>query len=686
MPTTLIPLLFTVESGEPIRWNDALVASRWSMHEAAVVTSANQNWIPEFPKPKAGVITSCTDGRWGWQEYSRWPQFYDQNIPHHCCIPRQRRRGAKFDPGEIRAGDILFHDFTDSDWHQDLSTSVLGMGWISSALRDELAKEAERIINCFDKAGEEKWKNKKALGYNLCSILRQAIDRLCNLPAQRMHSIALAAHVQRMSLEIAGYANYIAVIAPRILNPDFHAKQTLHVRGAFTQNASAAQLFFRLGIPVWFIQELTSLIKVHRVIERPEPLDIETTEAFPRIYSGQADLSGLTTRHGDWPSYMCGVVTREVVNAELPPLSQDTAKAADDEQSGEPPAKRQKKEGRAHRGTRGKKKQSSTAVVVDSPSLKFQPIADCIIPPSWRDVLASLEPLPPPRNSASYYFPPPFLFARVSEKIGDKPQIYCHNYVRIRDFCRQRLLDPSIGGKPLTIAEWRDSLFGDYALDNDGLLPMTSDAAAAKSSRARERHQIRENVRRLFAKTGGLKSYSSSDVPTWGKLRVTAESSQSPELRQEILWEVHEVNWRCELRALDTALVGSDSWSSVDRWDRQHQIAAVWGSYHGLSVIPRWERSAPKFVWSSPTAVDSDVNTVRRLVKAFVGLMSRWPLLPEQLRVPPPMISKCSPDELARLQSAAIHFYVRSFIRTFGRLPIPPIHIPQSLYSRKADK
>ncbi|EPS92668.1 hypothetical protein FOMPIDRAFT_1137474 [Fomitopsis schrenkii] len=172
--------------------------------------------------------------------------------------------------------------------------------------------------------------------------------------------------------------------------------------------------------------------------------------------------------------------------------------------------------------------------------------------PNWESALKSVSPLchPPPR-AALYYFPPPFSFITA----GDKTGRFIHNYARICMFCKQRVFEPHFDGRPLRISEWRHALHGDYGLDEpDGPTPPSGSSVA--DVHARLRHEQKQAFRKLFARSAGLVSYSKDMLPKFRRDRITATAAASGRgLARQVIWEVNEMNWRCELRALDALLV-----------------------------------------------------------------------------------------------------------------------------------
>ncbi|KAL6298963.1 hypothetical protein BKA93DRAFT_830297 [Sparassis latifolia] len=117
-------------------------------------------------------------------------------------------------------------------------------------------------------------------------------------------------------------------------------------------------------------------------------------------------------------------------------------------------AESSKKSKWSHRRTRGKKNHHVEGSSVETsqpahPSLAHE--RSTLIGAAWNTTLSAVPPLAAPAWAATYFFSPPFVLGCS----GDKLRRYLHNFMRIRGFCRQRILDPTIGGLPLKIAEWR---------------------------------------------------------------------------------------------------------------------------------------------------------------------------------------------------------------------------------------
>ncbi|TFY54297.1 hypothetical protein EVJ58_g8945 [Rhodofomes roseus] len=648
-----------------LEWCDARLASEWKMSPRAVVTTANASWMPEFPVASPGQISTRTDGRWGPQEYSLWPQLYHPKVVHHACIPV---KDATINTASY-SFNVLYDPIPSHEWLEDASSGVPDLGFFASNYFITLKADVQVVLETFATAGGGEMEDQKQYGYHLCTVIIQALDRLNLLPTWRAHAIAIAAHVCRLTLEVLGLIILFDIVGPRARDPLYVAKTTLPLRGAFTTNPSTAQGLYRLGIPVWFIQTLTKHVRVLRV-ETPTPVSTMMSDELsqPRLYSGEGDLAGLVQHPGSWPYKMQQEAVKTLLDSILQPLLDDTREeitlSAD-----APPAKKARVDEDTDRvsapaaATSSRKSRRPThrshrppvasPQVSPHPSLRYKPLAGCAVPTMWADALSAVGTLPPPKVSSTYYWPPPFVF----EGPGDKITRYFHNYVRIRPFLRQRLLDPTLRAGPLRVAEWRDALWGDYRVQVD------EGTRSDINPRNKERRHVQQSIHRLFSGTGGYPSYHTNQTSRWGDTEVTVDAANDPKLRAQILWEVHEVNWRCELRELDTVMTGSRTWGTLQRWEREMAVARVWSvNGSGLRVIPQWDKGEGSGArWLSPP--HREWAAARVAFRELLRLMARWPGLPEELKVVPvESVTLYNATDYIQLQLHTLRFYKSSHL------------------------
>ncbi|KAH9837263.1 uncharacterized protein C8Q71DRAFT_707525 [Rhodofomes roseus] len=667
---------------------DAVAAADPEDH-VNVITSPTQTWIPEPPIITYREITTYRDGWWGPQEYTRWPQMFNESVFHHACIPL---RGSRDAPGDSVYNPLPDRLFVDSARLNPLECETPGFGRMDGALLSELRKQAISAIDKYRTAEVlTQVRNQKVdftLGKMLQILLRNAVDRLEYLPATETHVLVTARMAHRLILEICGLSIYYTVVVPRLGNPDpdvIHA--LLRVRGAFVRNGATAQLLYRLGIPFWFMQRYRPDIHVQRVVRlKPWTDELDSEPVGMRVPKSWYDADGTNQDPARWVHPSLSFVCSRLCSTRLPCLQHVPVSDA------APDAKRQKGvsglatqqattkanvSSKPKRVRRGSKKHAGPAAQRANTwprpphaAFTYQPppvdiLADT---PNWRSALQAVSPLPhPPPQAAVYYFPPPFLFINSTEKLGR----YVHNYTRIRMFCRQRLLEPHFDGRPLKMSEWRHALYGDYKLDE----PSTDGSdGPVVTDKARLRHEHKEAIRGLFAKSAGLVSYSADMVTDFQRDRITAATAASDRgLAREVIWEVNEMNWRCELRALDALLVdaGRSGWL---QWEREQVVCEVWretaieSAYSALFCFPR-----STFRWTPVTEVGWRERA--RNLYAFIRVMSRWPDFPSALRdrLHPPE-DHDSPEQFDRLEKIATQYYVSMFVKHYHRLPCVPLN------------
>ena len=110
------------------------------------------------------------------------------------------------------------------------------------------------------------------------------------------------------------------------------------------------------------------------------------------------------------------------------------------------------------------------------------------------------------------------------------------------------------------------------------------------------------------------------------------------------------------------------------RWEHESQVCRVWSPLgSGLRIFPHWEQNEPNTAsWVRPPSIfwDLSIPTLREVVT----VMQCWPSLPEELRGV--TLSALQLDVFTRVQRLVVEFYMRSFVSTYHRLPVPPALLP----------
>ena len=188
-------------------------------------------WVPKFAIAHDEIIT-YTDGRWGIHEYSRWPQSFARDMFHIACIPSKARAcGPSL---------VCWRTLGGSDW-KAADCGIPKSGFLDALLQAELVAEAQRAIKRYERcppAGNG-WDN---VGHFIAVCLRHAVDRLRAIPAPANVVIALAAQVQRLTLELYGTIEWLTVVMERVVNKQDHRADILEVVGVHTSNPSEVQM------------------------------------------------------------------------------------------------------------------------------------------------------------------------------------------------------------------------------------------------------------------------------------------------------------------------------------------------------------------------------------------------------------------------------------------------------------
>ncbi|KAH9910277.1 uncharacterized protein B0H18DRAFT_1130414 [Fomitopsis serialis] len=617
-----------------------------------IFTSPFLDWVPQFPRISAQEIITYSDGLWGPQEYTRWPQLYNERCLHHACIPTS---DAEFAPGAQ-----VYEGFGYSPWEESISCGVPGFGFLKPEVLNELYSIATDVLQRYDAAERNTMKrdallfNRESgihhrLGKMLSILLRNAVDRLRMLPTTEQHALVTGRMAHRLILELSGLTVFYNEVVIRMASPISHHPWVLPVLGAFVRTDAAAQLFYRLGLPFWHIRPWSRVMKIAQVVSPRHWSNIlNDTPAWPRVPKSWYDPDGTHQDPGRWTHPSVVFVCNMTCSSALPHL-QAVSRAEGAEAEAKrfkgndaavpllpPPQKPHAGRNATKRGKRGRSKRGGAKPQKEHAATTFKrpPEGVVTMSPNWRAALSSAPPLAfPPPVALEYYYPPPFL---ILEAQNHKTR-YLHNFVRIRKFCRLRLVDSRINGAPLRIADWRHALFGDYRVDDDDRVSAIhgEPADTGEVGEVEEGNIVEENQAggpRPVRPRGSLLSYRESEATSYRGLEVSVDVARSdPSLLNLVVWELFETNWQCELRALDTRLVDLTG-NSFRHWEREQQLANVWRGSALQSALSVVDVGSPFFCWTP--AGQEGWKARRANLQAFLYVLSAWPDFPHYSVVP----------------------------------------------------
>ncbi|KAH9921744.1 uncharacterized protein BXZ73DRAFT_104364 [Epithele typhae] len=713
---------------------DGYVASD-GFSSGTMFTTPNQTFVPQFGLAFQEIKT-FDDGLWGAHELSRWPQQYHPSHIHIACIPRET---SVYAPKH----DILWVGWLPSYWTR--TESDFGhVGVMDKYVIKQLVDAADDVLqSCEECARGPADIRDRFNAVRLC--LRITLDRLRLLPAVRDVVFSLAAHVQRLILFLAGIHVYMQVVLPRLNTGQDHRLDILDVLGAYTNNPGVAQRLHLAGVPVWLQQERSAPVAVYESVSLKRlPFWFSSTPSFPRLVLARRDFEGTLNAPGEWIEMMLNTTHRQLLNGsrlDAMPSGDEDGCAAKRWRGSEtstpgvrdphdaqalahplvPSAPRKVAKNPAARALAGAKKAAAHALSGARPVEKIQPVRCFYVSLSvaygtcWLEALRSVGTLSHPPTSPKYYWPPPWIFDRLDNFSPNDPKRsrYLIQLIRVREFCQRRLFDRTLNGAPLGIQAWRDLLWGEYgergsvnpavtaiagsSSGSSSSLPTgrssgSSSTSAKHKQPADTKHKAkrakeRMNVASIFA-GASLVRFEKGVAVKFGDREVKeTDILQDDELLRTLVWETHEVNWRCELLALDSVVVGSRNWPEVEQWCRESLISEVWGPpSSALDIFPsnKADRTAlTAFLWLSPADPGWEVG--RPHLRALLDVQQTWPRQPVELAGALKRLEDCDPFEYSRIQAAAAQFYVDTFIRTFQRLPVPPVRHAAPLATLSSD-
>ncbi|KAF6744755.1 hypothetical protein DFP72DRAFT_1078100 [Ephemerocybe angulata] len=565
-----------------------------------VITSPNQRYIV-WPPLGHRVVRALADRHYGYDDRSRYPQFYTSKAEYMMCIPRYC---AELEPlwTRLLPSNTLHIPGVTCDSIRILNSMVLG----------RLRPFKER----YTKGVLELLKTRQAsLAALLVTHMSQCFDRL-QMGMTFRSILQTYADFQRTCLEIHGYLNYVKIFLPRAETLPLKKYPVDHsVMGAFTHDLSDAQKIMQMGIPVWLVRPSCDILPdttVHAdanvkmmlknaahhdpTITPPYP---ETPFPFPVLYRGAPGNGHAVGAPEDW---MSGVWTRAGVGdwrfptrrrqrfwSPLPSIAQLMPYVVYQLPSGP--------------GTSG----SSNLL----PSQGATVVFDLAWIPAWSEAVGALPAqieakkelrrgslFPPPHiliNSsniklylAAWLAVRPAYIAEILERLEGSPvapntQQWRHYLDKLR--CHLSANDPTSSGEP-SAKRPRVEQKG-----KQGKKKKEKGKNVKPGSRADKGRQEHEFFASLPLRTERVNHVAWLDKEIRLNTLEDVEREVTQEVRNEVVWELHELNFRLELLLLDQAL-SPEEWKhpagSEVRMQREQVLRRVFpvieGQHSGFFV------------------------------------------------------------------------------------------------------
>ncbi|KAF9233288.1 hypothetical protein BU15DRAFT_80267 [Melanogaster broomeanus] len=250
-----------------------------------VITSPNNDWVPQPFLFEDAPVQARADGRLGTVDSFQWPQLYTAGYPWVVAV----KRNFDFADEPLAA---VWYTPSYNDFVQ-IQNSALPIGSLQPHKLDALAKLMDLV-----KVRVNAYKNGK---HHL-----RAGDQSVKM-------------FQRGVLEFHAYCDYYAFILPRIEHPQFpFPAVNTQWMGAFTESVQVAEALFRAGVPVWYVRpeaSVTSSTIIEAIVTPTQPDHIvlgafcdpikKFAKPFPVRYVGPAGVERETaSRHFNTESEM----------------------------------------------------------------------------------------------------------------------------------------------------------------------------------------------------------------------------------------------------------------------------------------------------------------------------------------------------------------------------------------------
>lgn len=236
-----------------------------------VVSSPNGEWVPEL-RPGVRSVYQRADGRFGFEDWSLWPQHYATRFEYICCIPRQPE-----DPDDPLSmlwwnpGAIDFVAVVGSSVNLPLGELALDPREKLQVWRDQLVAEIKEYHATHD--------HNTLLGL-LETSMRHAWYRLTLAPMTRQQMTENVPEFQRYCLDIRALLDYILIYSPRQTLPDSETNDlpvAHHLMGAVTESDETVMQLFKMKIPVWHIRpslRISANVNIQEVVYFSSPRDM----------------------------------------------------------------------------------------------------------------------------------------------------------------------------------------------------------------------------------------------------------------------------------------------------------------------------------------------------------------------------------------------------------------------------
>lgn len=622
----------------PLRAFDGKVGHVLDGIDSFIITP-NSSLIPKPPLGSNREVYMRENFRYGHDDPLQWPQAYVEQFPHLACI----RWVAPADPKDIFHS--LYRGLTKYDFVEcDPNSLVEGVGLLRRSSFLKLQAACNVVVESMKSVDGSASVSRSMRGH--LSVIELLLGRLHALPTSYLRVCLTFAETQRVALELRAFVEYMTVFKPLMDSPETDAPAMpvdTGLMGSYVHDATVLQRFFKAGIPVWRIVDMKDLPGT-----RVDCIDDYATSPYPlgpcplrlsSVFVGSSrdaekyrKIQEFVLHSCRWtdPFALASPIILSRPDVPLTVASSSTSRYSPYRKNMRPQS-------------------ANSHKLVDSQHSLLPPLVE-----PWRRGLLAVnanpsrchssgrpQPTAIPRES-QYAFPRPDIIASLTTE--EKVNSFLISWLRLRTPLFARLTVTERVPPNLYHQEWRTVLalgFLKAAGENNGLA----------TRRRQEVTKIMEGYTEF-----PLRADNNASTVFW---REKAYDALTIEERMEILWELAEVNFRCEFRALHQRATVNAS-ATVQALDvfrcfpNGRQLPGqidVGSANHGVAHH-LWLQRAPY------------IFAMKRLMKTWSG---NHPAFLDLVKS-----SGWTEDDFLSMENSIAAHYCDTFFLYFGRAPVLP--------------
>ncbi|KAF5336277.1 hypothetical protein D9758_014498 [Tetrapyrgos nigripes] len=557
-------------------------------------------------EPIVEGMTMRRDFRFGQYDYLQWPQQWCQQLCHIACILRRPPPGHQF--------DVMWWTPTIDCFKEECRGIASGLGKLRAGKAEELRLlVAELRGRCSLCIASHENETEVELAQQCSQRLLERMNRLHSLLLTFRQICYTIASLQRLFLELHALLEYCTIYKPRMAGKSLPASIAAAVVGAWTSNLEAAEALFRAGIPFWFLRRVDEVpaVSVGKLASLVVPDNLCLDNApFPEPIIYRTGVPNTELQYS---------AIHKHLNSAFNTYSPFESSAESRLQITPPsalvlsgPQRTTPSKSRHHPYPKSPKNASSSA------RDKFHLVSHSLFltSPCWGPALSRVnQSNPPVPIQGGYAFPDPSLFVTVQKR--EKMFKYCWNWLQFRDVLLFRVTQPS--PRLIPNSTWRQILNGE--------LTSTTQPSSSSSQRPSRTASAKATARDLLGNcllsTGvEVDLENPPSFVMWREQSFSEPSDISEKVAQEIIWEVAQLNFRCELRALDQAL--TPRLSDEQRLEQSARLSACFLGADVESIL------TVEFDWADGGFAAKVPSSRKKALFGLRDVMKRWPKFNER--------------------------------------------------------